>query len=94
MKVSPNRRNESGLIINISASLALDFEVTCDIILGTAPTDTVCETRRVGIPEVADSSGNIVQAAVAADTSLTGQAGRRRRRAAATKFTETTGLYR
>ena len=91
MKVSPNRRNESSLITNISASLNLDFEVTCDIILGTAPTNAVCETRRDGIPEVSDGSGNIVQTAVAPDASLTGDAGRRRRRSAATKFTESTG---
>ena len=67
--------------------------MTCDIILGTAPTDAICETRRDGIPEVTDGSGNVVQTAVAADTSLTGDAGRRRRRAAATKFTESTGWY-
>ena len=94
MKVSANRRNESSLLTNISASLNLEFKVTCDIILGTAPTDAVCKTRRDGISEITDGSGNIVQPAVAPDASLTGDAGRRRRRAAATKFTQTTGLYR
>merc|ERR1719204_928760 len=59
------------------AALTLNFQVTCDIILGTAPTDAECLTRKTdeGIT-----------------SSLTGDAGRRRRatRRAAAEYSETT----
>ena len=95
MKVSPNRRNKSSLITNISASLALDFEVTCDIILGTAPTNAVCETRRDGRAEVLAADGTVDVSAIVADASLDGTAGRRRRsairREASSEYQESTG---
>jgi len=61
------------------AALTLNFQVICNIILGTAPTDAECLQRKTD-EEAASSS------------TLTGEAGRRRRatRRAAAEYSETT----
>ena len=80
--------------------------MTCDIVLGTAPTDAICATRLAGtaeVPAVAEdlTANPPVQAqaaipAVPADTELTGKAGRRRRsivkRETTSEYQESTGF--
>ena len=66
--------------------------MTCDIILGPGPDDTVCTARKAGIAETTDGDGNTIPA-VPADTSLTGDAGRKRRsmKARTSEYQESTG---
>ena len=66
--------------------------MTCDIVLGTAPTDADCTKRLDG---TAASAGPPAVEAIAPEFDLTGQAGRRRRsvirREASSEYQESTG---
>lgn len=88
-----------------TGALSLAFTVTCDIVLGTAPTDAVCQQRLDGTDAVAEVVadpnasppvvGVAAASAIPADLELTGKAGRRRRsiirRGAASEYQESTG---
>ena len=77
--------------------------MTCDIVLGTAPTDADCTKRLDGTAAVPETPANAATgaaaipavAAIAPEIDLTGQAGRRRRsfirREASSEYQESTG---
>ena len=66
--------------------------MTCDIILGAKPSDSVCAARKAGSAETTDGDGNTIPA-VPGDASLTGKAGRKRRsiKARSAEYQESTG---
>ena len=65
----------------LKVALALDFVLTCNIKLGTAPTDTECERM------------NKLDYANPPMLRPPGIAGRKRRQTDQTEFTQTTGAY-
>jgi len=97
--------NQFAFADSTQSALSLAFKVTCDIVLGTAPTDAQCATRLAGTKAIPPSlvkppgGGPAVSrpavSAIPADTELNGIAGRKRRSGSeyqeSTEYTVTAG---